>query len=46
MKTLHFLHKKYTYRLHDVFKWVTPVAIIEWRNWGALRGQGKKCRPT
>jgi len=33
--------KKYTHLLHDVFNWVIPVAILEWKNWEgeALRGQ-------
>jgi len=46
MKLYTFFIKKYTYLLHDVFNWETPVAILEWKNWGALRGQGKKWGPT
>jgi len=29
MKTSHLLHQKYTCLLHDVFNWVTQMAILE-----------------
>ena len=33
---------KYTYLLHDVFNWVTRVAILEWKNCGGTAGPRKK----
>jgi len=42
MKTLHLLHQKNSYLFHDVFIWVTPVAILEWKNWGDTAGSRKK----